>query len=84
MGEILGVQNIGLGMKAYARNEREIILGSFVSTWNERGEIRFGSYWNEPRSWIRVFKLGSVVNGWSERRMNRKRKEFRLMKLDLE
>ena len=32
LGEILGVQNIGLGMKAYARNEREIILGSFVCT----------------------------------------------------
>ena len=58
MGEILGVQNSGLGMKACAQNEREINLGSFVSTWNERSEIRFGSSWNEPRSWVRVFMLG--------------------------
>ena len=58
LGEILGVQNSGLGMKACAQNEREINLGSFVSTWNERGEIRVSSSWNEPRSCVRVFMLG--------------------------
>ena len=42
LGEILGVQNSGLGMKACAQNERGTNLGSFGSSWNERA-------WSECR-----------------------------------
>ena len=76
--------------------ERTSILGSRVYAGTEIGDEPKANLWfglAKVSLLILIvmlgfafvsMKLGSVVNGWSERRMNQKRKEFSLMKLDME